>query len=65
MSEPTTPQLGWLLKLRNLGRVSERYAGYRAATIKACEKRGWCVFKDQSWRLTEAGQQAIVALAYS
>lgn len=65
MADPTTPQLGWLLKLKALGRVTDRFAGYRRATINACARRGWCVHKDQAWRLTDAGQQAIVALANS
>jgi hypothetical protein len=52
---PTRPQYGFLLKLQKLGGVRPAFAGYGNSTVRACERRRWCILSNGSWRITYEG----------
>jgi hypothetical protein len=65
---PTAPQRRWLTVLSENPLGLARDGDVSLATMRACERRGWCEFRDgrfptehagKQWFLTEAGRAVL------
>jgi hypothetical protein len=66
---PTAPQRRWLAVLSENPLGLARDGEVSLATMRACERRGWCEFREgrypaehsgKQWFLTEAGREVLV-----
>lgn len=65
---PTAPQRRWLTVLSENPLGLARDGDVSLATMRACERRGWCVFREghfpdehagRQWFLTDAGRAVL------